>query len=145
MKFNKKKQAIVISGESGAGKTENNKFIMKFLTEIGQADKGGANQIGYSEKILATNPILEAFGNSKTIRNNNSSRFGKYCWLYFQENEIIGARMQNYLLEKSRVLGCGSKERNYHFFYQFYKGISSDRHQELKMINPETNSKWTLD
>ena len=92
----------MISGESGAGKTENNKFIMTFLTQLCGGTKEG--EIGISERIMATNPILESFGNSKTCKNNNSSRFGKYIWLYLEEKQIKGARMQNYLLEKSRIM-----------------------------------------
>lgn len=82
----------MISGESGAGKTENNKFIMTFLTELcgGKVKEG---EKGIAMKIMDTSPILEAFGNSKTKRNDNSSRFGKYIWLYFTRDDILGARM----------------------------------------------------
>jgi myosin heavy subunit len=94
---------------------------MKFLTDLSGGSKPG--EVGIADKIMDTNPVLEAFGNSKTCKNNNSSRFGKYIWLYFTETGILGARMQNYLLEKSRVIAHGPGERNYHFFYSFYGGI----------------------
>ena len=95
-------------------------------------------------KIMDTSPILEAFGNSKTKRNDNSSRFGKYIWLYFTKDDILGARMQNYLLEKSRINGQSIDERNYHFFYHFYAGIQKERDDELKLINPATGKRWDV-
>ncbi len=102
------KQAIIISGESGAGKTEGAKQCMKFLTSLSQAGAAGANtgKISIELKIIKCNPVLESFGNSKTIRNNNSSRFGKYVKLIFdgESGNIMGARTLNYLLEKSRVV-----------------------------------------
>lgn len=105
------KQAIVISGESGAGKTVSAKYAMKFLTSITSIAKGeelqerDENWVTIEDKILDCNPILEAFGNAKTVRNNNSSWFGKYVKLVYDTNkdEILGAYTMNYLLEKSRV------------------------------------------
>ena len=84
--------------------------------------------MGIEQKILDTNPVLEAFGNSKTVRNNNSSRFGKYVILYFSQGkgEILGARVKNYLLEKSRVVGPAANERNYHVFYHILRGANED-------------------
>lgn len=125
MMDNKRKQAIVISGESGAGKTESAKCAMKFLTSLSHKSYN-SSEVGIEQKILDTNPILEAFGNSKTVRNNNSSRFGKYVLLYFgmQNGDIRGARVKNYLLEKSRVIGPASLERNYHIFYHLLRGAS---------------------
>lgn len=111
---NNKDQSILVTGESGAGKTENTKKIIQFLSSI------SANE-SIDEKILQTNPILEAFGNAKTIKNNNSSRFGKFIKLYFNKTNLIGANINYYLLEKSRVINQQEGERNYHIFYQFLK------------------------
>lgn len=101
---NEKNQAIVISGESGAGKTENAKYAMKLLTSIASDDQNN-DEPGIEDQILGCNPILEAFGNAKTVRNNNSSRFGKYVRIMVDENSkrIVGAEIINYLLEKSRI------------------------------------------
>lgn len=108
-----KKQAIVISGQSGAGKTESTKYCMQLLTSLSHKE---THQI--ETKILACNPILEAFGNSKTTRNDNSSRFGKYVQIYFtNDHTIVGANINSYLLEKSRVVATAQKERNFHIFY----------------------------
>ena len=117
-------QSILITGESGAGKTEATKIIIQYLLE-----KGTHTSIANSEshdmteiirrRILESNPILEAFGNAKTIRNDNSSRFGKFFELYCnEEGNIAGANITRYLLEKSRVVYQATGERNYHVFYQ---------------------------
>ncbi|KAI3731753.1 hypothetical protein L1987_62942 [Smallanthus sonchifolius] len=109
-------QSIVISGESGAGKTETAKIAMQYLAALG----GGS---GIEYEILKTNPILEAFGNAKTSRNNNSSRFGKLIEIHFSETgKISGAQIQTFLLEKSRVVQCTEGERSYHSFYQLCAG-----------------------
>jgi myosin heavy subunit len=106
-------QAILISGESGAGKTEATKQCFNFLAEI------AGSELQLEQKILNANPILEAFGNAKTLRNNNSSRFGRWTEINFSpKGQIIGASIENYLLEKSRVVHQSSGERNYHIFYQ---------------------------
>lgn len=111
-------QAILISGESGAGKTEATKQCFNFLAEI------AGSELQLEQKILNANPILEAFGNAKTLRNNNSSRFGRWTEINFScKGQIIGASIENYLLEKSRVVHQNSGERNYHIFYQ----VSSPR------------------
>ena len=123
-----KNQAIVISGESGAGKTENTKFAMKFLTSLNDAGgKKKSDEVSIEDKILACNPVLEAFGNAKTVRNDNSSRFGKYVSLLVAKGSnqrILGATITNYLLEKSRVCLQSNGERNYHIFYHLFKGAS---------------------
>eukprot|EP00466_Bigelowiella_natans_P001656 jgi/Bigna1/41654/e_gw1.55.12.1 len=121
-------QSIVISGESGAGKTVCTKFCLKYLAEV--ADSEG----GVEEKILLANPIMEAFGNAKTTRNNNSSRFGKYVEIFFDKRmRICGSNIQNYLLEKSRVVVLGPGERNYHIFYQLLRGGSDDLKRNLML------------
>ena len=105
-----KNQAIVISGESGAGKTENAKSAMQFLTGLSEAESGFIDPIDrIEERIMACNPILESFGNAKTVRNDNSSRFGKYVRIIVDSRtrRIKGAAINNYLLEKSRVAAPG--------------------------------------
>ena len=118
-------QAIVISGESGAGKTESTKQVMRFLS--------GKSSQGIEERVFMCNPVLEAFGNAKTIRNDNSSRFGKFIKLYFDERtkSVAGASITNYLLEKSRVTKHCSEERNFHVFYLFLKAAPKNLLQEL--------------
>ena len=107
-------QSILISGESGAGKTEATKQCLNFLADAAGSDSN------VEQKILLANPVLEAFGNAKTLRNNNSSRFGKWIEIHFdrQKRQIVGAKIINYLLEKSRVVRQQRNERNYHIFYQ---------------------------
>ncbi|CAD7939285.1 unnamed protein product [Amoebophrya sp. A120] len=111
-------QAILISGESGAGKTEACKIMLGFF-----ADSAGHNESRIQDRIMQCNPILEAFGNAKTSRNNNSSRFGKWTAIMFgQKGSIDGALLVDYLLEKSRVLKQTSLERNFHIFYMLLHG-----------------------
>uniref|UniRef100_A0A8C1KH65 Methyl-CpG binding domain protein 3b n=1 Tax=Cyprinus carpio TaxID=7962 RepID=A0A8C1KH65_CYPCA len=110
-----KNQSIIISGESGSGKTVSAKFTMRYFAVVG----GASQQTSVEEKVLASNPIMEAIGNAKTTRNDNSSRFGKYIEIGFgRRGDIIGANMRTYLLEKSRVVFQAAQERNYHIFYQ---------------------------
>jgi len=106
-------QSVLISGESGAGKTETTKHVLGFLSEVA----GGES--GVEQKVLSANPLLEAFGNAKTLRNNNSSRFGKLMAMSFSDKtfEVVGCATENYLLEKSRVVHQSPMERNYHVFY----------------------------
>ncbi|KHF99826.1 Unconventional myosin-Va [Gossypium arboreum] len=122
-------QSIIISGESGAGKTETAKIAMQYLAALG----GGS---GIEYEILKTNPILEAFGNAKTLRNDNSSRFGKLIEIHFSETgKISGAKIQTFLLEKSRVVQCAEGERSYHIFYQLCAGAPSALKEKLNLKN----------
>lgn len=137
MKAYKDNQCVIISGESGAGKTEAAKRIMQYIANFSGEQSGDIKKI--KEMVLATNPLLESFGNAKTLRNNNSSRFGKYLQIHFNTTgEPVGADITNYLLEKSRVVGQITNERNFHIFYQFTKG-APQRYRELFGIQqPET-------
>ncbi|KAM1107347.1 hypothetical protein EV1_004076 [Malus domestica] len=111
-----KGNSILVSGESGAGKTETTKMLMRYLAYLG----GNAAAEGRSveQKVLESNPVLEAFGNAKTVRNNNSSRFGKFVEIQFDKRgRISGAAIRTYLLERSRVCQISDSERNYHCFY----------------------------
>ncbi|XP_041473142.1 unconventional myosin-XV-like isoform X3 [Lytechinus variegatus] len=128
----KQNQCIVISGESGAGKTESTKLIMQYLAVV---NKASTNLI--TEQILEANPLLEAFGNAKTTRNDNSSRFGKYIELFFNNGLISGARTTEYLVEKSRVVRQGPGERNYHIFYQMLAGMSIGEKAKYGLTQPE--------
>ena len=133
----KDNQCVIISGESGAGKTEAAKQIMHYIANVSGGDSGDIQQV--KDMVLATNPLLESFGNAKTLRNNNSSRFGKYLQIHFNERgEPTGADITNYLLEKSRVVGQITNERNFHIFYQFTKGASSQYQQLFGIQKPET-------
>ena len=120
MKAYQENQCIIISGESGAGKTEAAKRIMQYIASVSGGRDSSIQKI--KDMVLATNPLLESFGNAKTLRNNNSSRFGKYLEIQFNaQGEPVGANINNYLLEKSRVVGQIMNERNFHIFYQFTK------------------------
>ncbi|CAG9986967.1 unnamed protein product, partial [Clonostachys byssicola] len=137
MKAYKDNQCVIISGESGAGKTEAAKRIMQYIANVSGGESGDIQQI--KDMVLATNPLLESFGNAKTLRNNNSSRFGKYLQLYFNNvGEPVGADITNYLLEKTRVVGQIANERNFHIFYQFTKAASANHQQLFGVQKPET-------
>lgn len=110
-------QSILVSGESGAGKTETTKLIMQYLTFVGGRAAGDDRNV--EQQVLESNPLLEAFGNARTVRNDNSSRFGKFVEIQFDTNgRISGAAIRTYLLERSRVVQITDPERNYHCFYQ---------------------------
>ncbi|KAG9256135.1 P-loop containing nucleoside triphosphate hydrolase protein [Emericellopsis atlantica] len=137
MKAYQDNQCVIISGESGAGKTEAAKRIMQYIANVSGGESGDIKEI--KDMVLATNPLLESFGNAKTLRNNNSSRFGKYLQIHFNgQGQPVGADITNYLLEKSRVVGQISNERNFHIFYQFTKGASSQYQQLFGVQKPET-------
>ncbi|KAH7374968.1 P-loop containing nucleoside triphosphate hydrolase protein [Plectosphaerella cucumerina] len=130
-------QCVIISGESGAGKTEAAKRIMQYIANVSGGESGDIKKT--KDMVLATNPLLESFGNAKTLRNNNSSRFGKYLQIHFNaQGEPVGADITNYLLEKSRVVGQIANERNFHIFYQFTKGASQTYRQQFGIQTPET-------
>merc|ERR1712072_998748 len=124
-----KNQSILITGESGAGKTENTKKVISYFASIGATAKKKEGEIGLEDKIVNTNPVLEAWGNAKTVRNDNSSRFGKFIRIWFnQSGKLSGADMVTYLLEKSRLSFQASLERCYHAFYN----IMSDQIPDAK-------------
>jgi len=127
MTLHNQSQSLLVSGESGAGKTETNKHLMDYIIwRAGRAASVAAqtNKTSLDKRILDTNPVLEAFGNAKSIRNNNSSRFGKYINLKFNKDwKVMGAEVRTFLLEKSRVTNASlERERSYHIFYQLLKG-----------------------
>ncbi|XP_068958193.1 unconventional myosin-IXb isoform X9 [Petaurus breviceps papuanus] len=127
-------QCIVISGESGSGKTQSTNFLIHCLTALSQ--KGYAS--GVERTILGAGPVLEAFGNAKTAHNNNSSRFGKFIQVNYLENGIVrGAVVEKYLLEKSRLVSQEKDERNYHVFYYLLLGVSEEERKEFKLKQPE--------
>ena len=118
-----KNQSILITGESGAGKTENTKKVIAYFACIGASAKKKEGEPGLEDKIVQTNPVLEAWGNAKTVRNDNSSRFGKFIRIWFnQGGKLSGADMVVYLLEKSRLTFQAPLERCYHSFYNIMSG-----------------------
>ncbi|XP_061883742.1 si:zfos-588f8.1 isoform X5 [Entelurus aequoreus] len=127
-------QCIVISGESGSGKTQSTNFLIHCLTALSQ--KGYAS--GVERTILGAGPVLEAFGNAKTAHNNNSSRFGKFIQVNYLETGVVrGAVVEKYLLEKSRLVSREKNERNYHVFYYLLLGASEEERKEFKLLPPE--------
>jgi myosin-1 len=141
-------QCVIISGESGAGKTEAAKRIMQYIAAVSGGQDSSIKEI--KDMVLATNPLLESFGCAKTLRNNNSSRHvrvlfwvleldliilkGKYLEIMFNNvGEPVGAQITNYLLEKGRVVGQVDNERNFHIFYQFTKS-ASDEHRGISKV-----------
>jgi myosin heavy chain 6/7 len=137
-------QSMLITGESGAGKTENTKKVISYFAIVGatqqaasknkeaEGGKGGTLE----EQIVQTNPVLEAFGNAKTVRNNNSSRFGKFIRTHFSgSGKLAGGDIEHYLLEKSRVVRQAPGERCYHIFYQIMSGHNPQLRGNLKLTN----------
>uniref|UniRef100_A0A3P9BXX8 Myosin IXAb n=1 Tax=Maylandia zebra TaxID=106582 RepID=A0A3P9BXX8_9CICH len=130
----RKNQCIVISGESGSGKTQSTNFLIHHLTALSQ--KGFAS--GVEQIILGAGPVLEAFGNAKTAHNNNSSRFGKFIQVNYQESGTVrGAYVEKYLLEKSRLVYQEHNERNYHVFYYLLAGASEEERKAFHLLKPE--------
>ncbi|KFP42881.1 Unconventional myosin-Vb, partial [Chlamydotis macqueenii] len=129
-----KNQSLIISGESGAGKTVSAKYAMRYFTAIG----GCLSDSSVEEKVLASSPVMEAFGNAKTTRNDNSSRFGKYIEIGFSQARVTGATIKTYLLEKSRVTFQAKAERNYHIFYQLCASATLPELQGLALREAES-------
>ncbi|XP_038696506.1 myosin-17-like isoform X2 [Tripterygium wilfordii] len=131
-----KSNSILVSGESGAGKTETTKMLMRYLAYLG--GRSGVEGRTVEQQVLESNPVLEAFGNAKTIRNNNSSRFGKFVEIQFDKNgRISGAAVRTYLLERSRVCQVSDPERNYHCFY-FLCAAPPEEREKYKLGNPKS-------
>lgn len=134
-------QCVIISGESGAGKTEAAKRIMQYIAACSTSHEKSIGKI--KDIVLATNPLLESFGCAKTLRNNNSSRHGKYLEIMFNTQfEPCSGKITNYLLEKQRVVSQIKNERNFHIFYQFAKG-ASDNYRKIFGIQPPDHYLYT--
>nr|XP_023670818.1 unconventional myosin-XV-like [Paramormyrops kingsleyae] len=129
----KQNQCIIISGESGSGKTEATKLVLRYLAAV-HYKRNIAQQI----EILEATPLLESFGNAKTVKNDNSSRFGKYVEIFMEEGVISGAITSQYLLEKSRIVFQAKNERNYHIFYEMLAGLPSQQRRLFYLQEAET-------
>ena len=127
MLTNSKNQSMLITGESGAGKTENTKKVITYLALVAASGKKQAKKVSLEDQIVATNPILESYGNAKTSRNDNSSRFGKFIRIHFTTSgKLTGCDIESYLLEKSRITEQQEVERSYHIFYQLLQPFVPD-------------------
>lgn len=146
----KKNQSMIVSGESGAGKTEACKHIMRYLAQLSgryvekrrkasivKGESKAEDSMNVEARVLACNPFLEALGNATTLRNDNSSRFGKFLQIEYDGGRIIGARVEHYLLEKARVVAPHEGERNYHMFYLLCAGATEEEKKELGLLPPE--------
>ncbi|XP_018368035.1 PREDICTED: myosin heavy chain, muscle isoform X5 [Trachymyrmex cornetzi] len=129
MLTNNENQSMLITGESGAGKTENTKKVIAYFATVGASTKkekesdASQKKGSLEDQVVQTNPVLEAFGNAKTVRNDNSSRFGKFIRIHFgPSGKLAGADIETYLLEKARVISQQTLERSYHIFYQMMSG-----------------------
>ncbi|XP_051569316.1 myosin-9-like isoform X2 [Myxocyprinus asiaticus] len=129
-------QSILCTGESGAGKTENTKKVIQYLAHVASSHKTKKDQGELEKQLLQANPILEAFGNAKTVKNDNSSRFGKFIRINFDVNGyIVGANIETYLLEKSRAIRQAKEERTFHLFYYMLSGAGDKLRSELCLEN----------
>ncbi|CAL4075713.1 unnamed protein product [Meganyctiphanes norvegica] len=142
----KENQSMLITGESGAGKTENTKKVISYFAFVGATGdkpKPGEEKKSLEDQIVSTNPVLEAFGNAKTTRNDNSSRFGKFIRIHFQSSgKLSGADIENYLLEKSRVVDQASEERGYHIFYNIMSDYVPWLKEMCHLSNDIYDYKW---
>lgn len=138
---NLRDQSIIVSGESGAGKTVSAKHAMRYLASIASSKA----KLRIEDRVLASNPIMEAIGNASTVRNDNSSRFGKYIQIFFDRHnrKILGGNMRTYLLEKSRVTKQQAGERNFHIFYQIlnYAHKNPSKMSHLKLLDPDDSNR----
>uniref|UniRef100_A0AC34Q7U3 Myosin motor domain-containing protein n=1 Tax=Panagrolaimus sp. JU765 TaxID=591449 RepID=A0AC34Q7U3_9BILA len=133
MMIDNESHCVIISGESGAGKTVAAKYIMSYIAK----SSGGTSKVQHvKDVIIKSNPLLESFGNSATLRNWNSSRFGKYVEIVFGTGgQPIGGKISNFLLEKSRVVNLSQNERNFHIFYQLLAGADNNTKENLGLAN----------
>ncbi|CAL4070936.1 unnamed protein product [Meganyctiphanes norvegica] len=142
----KDNQSMLITGESGAGKTENTKKVISYFAFVGATGdkpKPGEDKKSLEDQIVSTNPVLEAFGNAKTTRNDNSSRFGKFIRIHFQPSgKLSGADIENYLLEKARVVSQASAERSYHIFYNIMTGYVPWLKEKCHLSDDIYDYKW---
>lgn len=137
---NRQAQSVVISGESGAGKTEATKILLRYFSELEDGIQSPRNDISVEQHTIRSNPILEAFGNAKTVRNDNSSRFGKFIQIYFDlksPKRVRSARISHYLLEKCRLVSLHPGERNFHVFYCLLLGANDEFKRKMRF--------WDLD
>ena len=126
---------MLITGESGAGKTENTKEVIAYLAQVAASGKKAAKKVSLEDQIVATNPILESYGNAKTSRNDNSSRFGKFIRIHFNTSgKLAGCDIVSYLLEKSRITEQQEVERSYHIFYQLLVPSANNIGEGLKTL-----------
>ena len=134
--INTKDQSMLITGESGAGKTENTKKVITYLAMVAASGKKSAKKVSLEDQIVATNPILESYGNAKTARNDNSSRFGKFIRIHFtQSGKLTGCDIESYLLEKSRITEQQEVERSYHIFYQLLMPFVPDLKSKCQLTD----------
>ena len=131
----RRSQSLVVSGESGAGKTETNKHLMRYFAWRSRKGNGTDGDVDLAEAVVQSNPVLEAFGNARTGRNNNSSRFGKFIRVVIETQtwRVAGAVMHTYLLEKSRVVVQEATERNYHSFYMLQAGATAEERAGMEL------------
>merc|ERR1712048_1260055 len=134
---NNKDQSMLITGEAGAGKTENTKKVISYLAMVAAPKKASAQKkVSLEDQIVATNPILESYGNAKTSRNDNSSRFGKFIRIHFTSSgKLCGCDIESYLLEKSRITQQQTVERSYHIFYQLLQPFVPDLKEKCCLSN----------
>ncbi|KAF6027963.1 Myo21 [Bugula neritina] len=135
---NKEPQCCVVSGESGAGKTETTKLLVRQIVQLCTKSGSVAASSKLHDALIEINPLMEAFGNAQTKMNGNSSRFGKYIELLFSDRgELFGGRVSIFLLEKTRVTGFNRDEQNFHIFYHMFAGLSERQRTSVLLTNPD--------